>query len=92
MARALGPIKNMRVTDPVPGGNMYLTIDINLQTVAADSFPDSLKVRSSRLTRHGEVLVMMSSPRVDPNIFFRVRDAALEKLGDHRAPRSEPAA
>jgi penicillin-binding protein 2 len=68
--KSLGPIKNMPRIDPVPGGNMYLTIDLGLQTTAADSFPDSLKGAIVALDpRSGEVLVMMSSPSVDPNIF-----------------------
>jgi penicillin-binding protein 2 len=68
--KSLGPIKNMPRTDPAAGGNMYLTIDINLQIVAADSFPDSLKGSVVALDpRDGGVLVMYSSPSVDPNIF-----------------------
>jgi penicillin-binding protein 2 len=68
--KSLGPIKSMPRTEPVPGGNVYLTIDMNLQTVAADSFPDSLKGSVVALDpRDGEVLIMFSSPSVDPNIF-----------------------
>jgi penicillin-binding protein 2 len=68
--KSLGPIKNMPRTEPVPGGNMYLTLDINLQTAAADSFPDSLKGSVVALDpRDGGVLVMFSNPSVDANIF-----------------------
>jgi penicillin-binding protein 2 len=68
--KSLGPIKNMPRIDPVPGGNMYLTIDIALQTVAADSFPDTLKGAIVALDpRDGGVLAMISNPSVDPNIF-----------------------
>jgi penicillin-binding protein 2 len=57
-------------TEPVPGGNMYLTLDMNLQTAAADSFPDSLKGSVVALDpRDGGVLVMFSNPSVDANIF-----------------------
>lgn len=68
--KSLGPIGNMPRTDPVPGGNMYLTLDINLQAAAADSFPDSLKGSVVALDpRDGGVLVMVSNPSVDANIF-----------------------
>ena len=68
--KSLGPIRNMPRTDPVPGGTMYLTLDINLQKAAADSFPDSLKGSVVVLDpRDGGVLVMFSNPSVDANIF-----------------------
>jgi len=68
--KSLGPIANMPRNDPVPGGNMYLTIDMNIQTVAADSFPDTLKGSVVAIDpRDGAVLAMFSSPSVDPNIF-----------------------
>jgi len=68
--KSLGPIHNMPRTDPVPGGNMYLTLDYNLQTAAADSFPDTLKGSVVAIDpRDGGVLVMFSSPSVDANIF-----------------------
>jgi penicillin-binding protein 2 len=68
--KSLGAIKDMPRTEPVPGGNLYLTIDVNLQMVAADSFPGAFKGSVVALDpRNGEVLVMYSSPSVDPNIF-----------------------
>ncbi len=68
--KSLGPIKDMPRTEPVPGGNVYLTIDAALQTVAVDSFPDTLKGAVVALDpRNGEVLAMTSSPSADPNIF-----------------------
>jgi penicillin-binding protein 2 len=68
--KSLGPIRNMPRIDPVPGGIMSLTLDINLQSAAADSFPDSLKGSVVALDpRDGAVLAMFSSPSVDANIF-----------------------
>ncbi len=68
--KSLGPIANMPRNDPVPGGNMYLTIDYNIQKVTADSFPDTLKGAVVAIDpRDGAVLAMYSSPSVDPNIF-----------------------
>lgn len=68
--KSLGPIPNIPRIDPVPGNDLYLTIDAQLQMIAELAFPDSLKGAIVALDpRNGEVLVMYSSPSVDPNIF-----------------------
>jgi penicillin-binding protein 2 len=68
--RNKGPVPDVPRVDPVPGNNLYLTIDARLQRIAAESFPDSLKGAVVALDpRNGEVLVMFSHPGVDPNIF-----------------------
>jgi penicillin-binding protein 2 len=68
--KSLGTIKDMPRADPVPGSNVYLTLDAALQTVAADSFPETFKGSTVALDpRDGGVLAMVSSPSVDPNIF-----------------------
>jgi penicillin-binding protein 2 len=68
--KSLGPIATMPRIEPVAGGNVYCTIDIDLQKVASDSFPDTLKGAVLALDpRSGEVLAMFSSPSADPNIF-----------------------
>jgi penicillin-binding protein 2 len=68
--KSLGPIATMPRIEPVAGGNVYCTIDIGLQKVASDSFPDTLKGAVVALDpRNGEVLAMFSSPAADPNIF-----------------------
>ncbi len=68
--RNKGPVPDVPRIDPVPGNNLYLTIDARLQRTAAESFPDSLKGAVVALDpRNGEVLVMFSHPGVDPNIF-----------------------
>ena len=66
----LGAVPNVPRIDPVPGHDIYLSIDARLQRVAAKSFPDSLKGAVVAIDpRSGEVLVMFSHPSVDPNIF-----------------------
>jgi penicillin-binding protein 2 len=68
--KSLGPIATMPRVEPVPGKNIYCTIDVNLQKMAKDSFPDSLKGAVVALNpKNGEVLAMFSSPAPDPNIF-----------------------
>jgi penicillin-binding protein 2 len=68
--KSLGPIKNIPRVNPVPGHDLYLTIDANLQKVADLAFEDTLKGAVIAIDpRSGEVLAMTSSPSVDPNIF-----------------------
>lgn len=68
--KRLGVVPNMPRADPVPGYGIYLTLDARLQKVAQEAFPDSLKGAVVALDpSNGEVLVMFSSPAVDPNIF-----------------------
>lgn len=68
--KSLGPIPDIAHIAPVVGNDLYLTIDAHLQKVADNAFPDSLKGAVVVLDpRNGEVLVMLSSPSVDANIF-----------------------
>lgn len=68
--KSLGPIPNIPRIEPIPGNDLYLTIDAQLQKVTDLSFPDTLKGAVIALDpRNGEVLVMYSSPSVNPNIF-----------------------
>jgi penicillin-binding protein 2 len=68
--KSLGPISTIPKVDPVPGHDLYLTIDARLQRVADLAFDDTLKGAVVAIDpRSGDVLLMMSSPSVDPNIF-----------------------
>ncbi|MBN1756993.1 MAG: hypothetical protein JW863_01665, partial [Chitinispirillaceae bacterium] len=68
--KSLGPIRTIPRIDPIPGNDVELSIDGRLQIVADYAFPDTLKGAVIALDpRTGEVLVMYSSPSVDPNIF-----------------------
>lgn len=68
--KSLGRISTMPRIEPVPGDNLTLSIDVDLQKVASDSFPGSFKGAAVVLDpRSGEVLVMFSCPSVDANIF-----------------------
>lgn len=56
--------------EPVPGLHMISTIDLNLQKVAEAAIPDTVKGALVAIDpRNGEILAMVSSPRLDPNIF-----------------------
>lgn len=68
--KSLGPIRNIPRIDPIPGNDVHVTLDGRLQVAADYAFPDTLKGALIALDpRNGEVLVLYSSPSVDPNIF-----------------------
>lgn len=72
---ALDRIKNEhpfpdRERAPVPGSDLRLTIDLDLQRAALDALPDSLAGSVVALDpRTGAVLALVSHPTFDPNAF-----------------------
>jgi penicillin-binding protein 2 len=63
-------IADMPRRDPVPGRNIYTTLDMNLQVLAESLLTDSMRGAVVALDpRTGEVLAMASSPRLDGNVF-----------------------
>jgi penicillin-binding protein 2 len=69
---ALG--RRVRVLDhvgDVPGHTLTLTLDRDLQDVAERALGDSDGAIAALDPRNGEVLVMVSKPAFDPNIFAR---------------------
>jgi len=68
--RELGPVKGVEAQPPVPGLHLISTIDLKLQKAAEDAIPDSARGALVAIDpRNGEILAMVSSPRLDPNIF-----------------------
>ena len=68
--REVGSVEGVEGTAPVPGLRLVSTIDLRLQKVAEDAIPDSAKGALVAIDpRSGEILAMVSSPRLDPNIF-----------------------
>ncbi len=68
--RRLGVLESMPTVEPERGKNIYLSIDAELQQIASQSFPDSLKGAAVAIDpRSGEVLAMVSKPSFNPNIF-----------------------
>ncbi len=55
--------------DPVPGENLYLTIDAHLQEAAEAAFEGRAGAAVAIDPRNGEVLAMVSVPSFDPNPF-----------------------
>jgi penicillin-binding protein 2 len=56
---------------PVPGDNIYLTVDFELQRRAEQYFAENEMVGSAVVLdpRNGEVLAMVSSPAFNPNVY-----------------------
>lgn len=68
--REIGLVKGVESQSPIPGLHLISTIDLKLQKVAEDAIPDSAKGALVAIDpRNGEILAMVSSPRLDPNIF-----------------------
>jgi len=62
-------IKNLGRIGPVPGYNVVLTIDADLQKAAWQAFAGKPGAAVALDTRDGSVLAMVSSPAFDPNLF-----------------------
>ena len=73
MNRVLGTSHEYDPDPPTPGNNVTLTLDTRLQTVVEEAFGDTLLGSLVALNPNtGEILVMASSPRYDPNDFATV--------------------
>ena len=55
--------------DSVVGGEVQLTLDLDLQKAAENLLQDKVGVVAAMDPRNGEILVMASSPSFDPNSF-----------------------
>ncbi|MEA1935391.1 MAG: penicillin-binding protein 2 [Thermodesulfobacteriota bacterium] len=64
-------LKVLGKINPVPGYNVVLTIDSHLQSIARDALEGKAGSVVVMDPRDGSVLVMLSSPSFDPNLFNR---------------------
>ncbi|MBI4213773.1 MAG: penicillin-binding protein 2 [Chloroflexi bacterium] len=70
------PLGELGVVPPIPGGNVKLTIDLNLQRSATNILRAKLQPGSSGAAiladpRTGEILALVSLPTFDANVFSR---------------------
>ncbi|MCP3676904.1 MAG: penicillin-binding protein 2 [Deltaproteobacteria bacterium] len=66
---------------PVPGNNIYLTIDLNTQKRARQLMKGKAGAIVAMEPRSGRILAMVSSPSFDPNVFTtRMTDEEWERL------------
>lgn len=62
-------LQELERTDAVPGRNVYLTIDLELQTAAEEAMQGRRGALVAVDPRNGEVLALVSLPSYDPNLF-----------------------
>src|SRR5690606_25085040 len=63
------PLRVLERVAPVPGENLYLTIDARVQETAEAAFTGRAGAAVAIDPRNGEVLAMVSVPNFDPNLF-----------------------
>ncbi|MBF0153386.1 MAG: penicillin-binding protein 2 [Magnetococcales bacterium] len=69
---ALGrQVRELGHTPPLPGDDLYLTLDIDMQRDAEEALGDKLGAVVVMDPRSGEILAMVSRPAYDPNAFIR---------------------
>ncbi len=67
---ALGnKVRTLGQNDPIPGKDITLTLDINLQKAAYNALPDGKKGVVIVSTPDGQILTMVSKPSFDANLF-----------------------
>ncbi len=62
-------LQELERTDAVPGRNVYLTIDLDLQAAAEQAMQERRGSVVAVDPRNGEVLALVSLPGYDPNLF-----------------------
>lgn len=62
-------VRSLGQTDPVPGHNITLTVDLKLQQVAYRAASELQKGAVIVSKPDGEILAMVSKPSFDPNLF-----------------------
>ena len=87
------PVADIHIESPVPGHNLTLSIDVDLQRDVERILTDGMGESQSAVAivmdpRNGQVLAMVSVPSYDNNLFsVRVRPSELERLlNDPRRP------
>lgn len=67
---ALGQnVRSLGQTDPVPGNNITLTLDLKLQQIVYNAAKEIKKGAIIVSTPDGQILAMVSKPSFDPNLF-----------------------
>ncbi len=64
-------LRILETKEPVPGANLYLSIDSHLQMAAEKAFEEGRGAIVAIEPQSGEVLAFVSEPGFDPNVFVR---------------------
>lgn len=71
LGRVVGEFRGREAVAPVPGRDIVLNLDLELQQKAAELFPDTMRGAVVALEpESGAVLAMYSHPSYDPNAFI----------------------
>src|SRR3989344_3202163 len=62
-------VRKLGKTDPVPGKNITLTLDLDIQKAAFEAMRDVRKGAAIVSKPNGEILALVSKPSFDPNLF-----------------------
>lgn len=64
-------LRVLKQTPPIAGDDLYLTIDSRLQKIAHDALKGNEGAVVAIAPKTGQVLVMVSNPSYDPNLFVK---------------------
>lgn len=64
-------VRVLKRIPPIPGENLYLSIDANLQISAQKALGDNYGAVVAIDPNNGEILAMVSNPGYDPNLFVQ---------------------
>ncbi len=59
---------------PIPGKNLYLNLDSNLQAIAEQAFKNNNGALVAMIPKTGAILALVSMPTFDPNLFVNGLD------------------
>ncbi len=75
------PLRTLGTVAPVSGGDLHLALDVKLQKIAFDALGEHNGAVVALEPRTGRVLVMVSKPAFDPNLFVNgIRRADYQAL------------
>lgn len=80
-------VKTLGLKEPVKGKDLYLTIDINLQSICDKALEGKTGAVIVMNPNTGEILALSSAPGYDPNIFVSPGDSSqrVKLIKDRRA-------
>ncbi|HEX4976174.1 MAG TPA: penicillin-binding protein 2, partial [Pseudomonadales bacterium] len=62
-------VRMLEKQDPIPGNNLYLSLDLHLQKVASEALQGQRGALVAIDTHTGDVLAFVSTPSYNPNLF-----------------------